>query len=133
MFEGDFTYQPWSKAKYRGFESDAISHEFANRWKVAAGAQFVPNYRGGYGQRINYRLGGYFNRDYLIVRGNNVREYGLSVGLGFPVPTFKTTVNLGFEWKHRQASPQSLIKEDYLNITLGINFNEMWFRPSKIY
>ena len=74
-----------------------------------------------------------FNRDYLIVRGNNVREYGLSVGLGFPVPTFKTTVNLGFEWKHRQASPQSLIKEDYLNITLGINFNEMWFRPSKIY
>lgn len=133
MFEGDFTYQPWSKAKYRGFESDAIPHEFANRWKVAAGAQFVPNYRGGYGQRINYRLGGYFNRDYLIVRGNNVREYGLSVGLGFPVPTFKTTVNLGFEWKHRQASPLSLIKEDYLNITLGINFNEMWFRPSKIY
>lgn len=133
MFEGDFTYQPWSKAKFRGFESDEISHDFANRWKIAAGAQFVPNYRGGYGQRINYRLGGYYNRDYLIVRGNNVREYGVSIGLGFPVPTFKTTVNLGFEWKRRESSPRVLIKEDYLNITLGINFNEMWFRQSKIY
>lgn len=133
MFEGDFTYQPWAKAKFRGFESDEISHDLANRWKVALGAQFVPNYRGSYAQRINYRLGGYYNRDYLIVRGNNVREYGVSLGIGFPVPTFKTTVNLGLEWKRREATPQTLIKEDYLNITLGINFNEMWFRQSKIY
>ena len=93
----------------------------------------MPNYRGGYGKRMSYRLGAYYNRDYLIVLGNNVREYGVSMGVGFPVPTFKTTVNLGLEWKHRQASPQAIIKEDYLNITLGINFNEMWFRQSKIY
>ncbi|MDE6277228.1 MAG: hypothetical protein K2M06_03885 [Muribaculaceae bacterium] len=133
MFEGDFTYQPWSKAKFRGFATDQISHEFANRWKGAAGVQYVPNYRGGYGKRMNYRLGAYYSRDYLIVRGNNVREFGISAGLGFPVPTFKTTVNLGLEWKRREAYPQTLIREDYLNITLGINFNEMWFRQSKIY
>ncbi len=133
MFEGDFTYQPWADAKFRGFDGDEITHNFANRWKAAAGAQFVPNYRGGYGKRMSYRFGAYYNRDYLIVLGNNVREYGVSMGVGFPVPTFKTTVNLGLEWKHRQASPQALIKEDYLNITIGINFNEMWFRQSKIY
>jgi len=49
------------------------------------------------------------------------------------VPTFKTIVNLGFEWKHRQANPNPLIKENYFSVTIGINFNEMWFRQSKIY
>ncbi|MDE6311168.1 MAG: hypothetical protein K2L96_05045 [Muribaculaceae bacterium] len=133
MFEGDFTYQPWSKAKFRGFLSDQISHDLANRWKVAAGMQFVPNARGNYGSRINYRLGAFYNRDYLIVRDNNVREFGVSMGLGFPVPTFKTTVNLGLEWMCRESYPRDLIKENYFNITLGINFNEMWFRQSRIY
>ena len=34
---------------------------------------------------------------------------------------------------HRQAHPNPLVKENYLNITIGVNFNEMWFRQSKIY
>jgi len=49
------------------------------------------------------------------------------------VPQFKTIVSLGVEWINRSATPNPLIKENYLNITLGINFNEMWFRQSKIY
>ena len=49
------------------------------------------------------------------------------------MPSFKTIVNLGFEFRHRQGYPQALIKENYFNLTLGINFNEMWFRKSKIY
>jgi hypothetical protein len=41
-------------------------------------------------------------------------------------------VNLGIEWKQRYASPQTLIRENYLNITLGVNFNEVWFFKRKI-
>lgn len=128
MLEADFTYQPWSDVKYQGEKGS-----LADRYKVAVGMQFQPSYRGSYLRTIQYRAGGYFNRDYLVVRGNNVREYGASVGLGLPVPGFKTMVNLGFGWVHRQAHPSPLIKENYFNFTLGINFNEMWFRKSKIY
>lgn len=133
MLEFDYTFQPWSKAKYRGFDNSR-DFSFADRTKYAFGAQFVPNARGGYGKRINYRVGAYWCDDYLKVRGDNrLREYGVSAGLGFPVPSFKTTINLGFEWVRRQGHPNPLIKENYLNITLGINFNEMWFLPSKIF
>lgn len=128
MLEADFTYQPWSDVKYQGEKGS-----LADRYKVAVGMQFQPSYRGSYLRTIQYRAGGYYNRDYLVVRGNNVREYGASVGLGLPVPGFKTMVNLGFGWVHRQAHPSPLIKENYFNFTLGINFNEMWFRKSKIY
>ena len=130
--ELDFTYQPWKNAKYASLE-DFETNTFDNRWKLAAGLQWIPRPRGSYIQRINYRIGAYFNHDYIMVRGNNVREIGATVGFGFPIPMFKTTVNLGFEYKHRQAHPTPLVKEDYCLITLGVNFNEMWFRKSKIY
>ncbi len=131
MVEADFTYQPWSKAKYAPIENFENT-EFADRWRIALGSQYTPNPRGGYGKRIQYRLGTYYNHDYLMIRGNNVREYGLTAGVGLPVPGFKTVVNIGFEWRHRQCHPTALIKEDFFNITLGINFNEMWFHKSKI-
>lgn len=128
----DFTYQPWSKAKFHAVESFEQTN-FADRWRIGAGVEYTPNFRGNYGQRIHYRLGGYYTHDYIMIGDNNLREYGITAGLGLPVPGFKTTVNIGFEWKHRRANPDPLIKENYLGITLGINFNEMWFRKSRIY
>lgn len=133
MLEFDYTYQPWSKCKFRGFDGDPVLHRYADRSKYALGLQWVPDFRGSYLKRVNYRLGAYWNDDYLKLQGNQIREYGVSAGFGFPVPSFKTTVNLGFEWVHRQAHPNPLVKENYLNITIGVNFNEMWFRQSKIY
>lgn len=143
MVEADFSYQPWSKANYMQFDAKdepvAVTGVFANRWKVAVGAQYQPSIRGSYAKRIQYRAGAYFDRDYMMVRqnstgaSNNVREYGISLGVGLPVPGFKSIVSLGLGWMHRQAYPTALIKEDYLNLTLGINFNESWFRKSKIY
>ncbi len=136
--EFDFTYQPWSKTRYRGYESTPTTFRFADRSKYALGLEYTPDLRGGYFKRIRYRLGGYYNNDYLqILDGkggaNRLREYAVTAGFGFPVPTFKTIVNLGFEYKSRRANPDPLIKENYFNITIGVNFNEMWFRQSKIY
>ena len=108
-------------------------HITADRWRAALGMQYTPNPRGNYLQRIQYRLGTFYNHDYLMIRGNNLREYGLTAGFGLPVPGFKSVVNIGLEWKNRQCHPVALIKENYLNITVGINFNEMWFQKNKIY
>ena len=131
--EADYTYQKWSDAKYQpidGFEPQNM--QFDDRWKIAAGIQFTPNKRGSYAGAIAYRAGVFYNHDYLNYNGNNMRDYGASVGIGLPVPNGKTTVNLGLEWRHRETSPTQLITENYLNITLGVNFNELWFWKSRI-
>lgn len=133
LVEADFTYQPWSKTVYKGIEQNTPDAQLDDRYKIAVGAQFTPRLRGNYLQSIQYRAGGFYNHDYLRVLGNNVREYGASIGFGFPVPSFKTIISLGLEWRHRQANPNPLIKEDYLSLTLGINFNEMWFFKRKLY
>ncbi|MDE6368182.1 MAG: hypothetical protein K2K94_02990 [Muribaculaceae bacterium] len=131
--EVDFTYQPWSKTKYQGVMQDGADAQLNDRYKVAVGAQFTPKLRGNYFESIQYRVGGFYNRDYLRVMGNDVKEYGATVGFGLPVPALKTIINVGLEWKHRQANPNPLIKENYLSVTFGFNINELWFRPSKIY
>ena len=131
--EVDFTYQPWSKTKYQGVMQDGSDSQLDDRYKFAAGLKFIPKLRGSYLQRIEYRAGGFYNHDYLRILGNNVREYGASIGFGLPVPSLKTIISLGLEWSHRQATPDPLIKENYLSITLGMNINELWYRPSKIY
>jgi len=131
--EVDFTYQKWADAKYaplQGFEEGGM--KFDNRWKVAAGLQYTPNRRGSYVGAMLFRAGVFYNHDYLNFNGNNVRDYGASIGVGLPAPSGKTTVNLGLEWRHRETSPTHLITENYLNITLGVNFNEMWFWKSRI-
>ena len=135
LVEADYTYQNWSDAKYTpigGFESQTM--QFDDRWKVAAGVQYTPNHRRSYAGSMQFRAGAFYNHDYLNYNGNNVRDYGLSVGIGLPAPAIgdETTVNLGVEWRHRETSPTHLITENYLNITLGINFNEMWFWKNRI-
>lgn len=131
MAEVDLTYQKWKDAKFaavEGFED----FKFDNRWKVAGGLQYTPRQRGGFFRRVNYRVGAYYGHDYLNVRGNNVREYGITCGFGLPAPASKTVINIGFEYKRRSSSPVNYITEDYFNITLGVNFNQMWFWQNKI-
>ena len=131
--EADYTYQNWSGAKYKpisGYEPQTM--KFDDRWKMAAGLQFTPNKRGSYVGAMSFRTGAFYTHDYLNYNGNNVRDYGASIGFGFPAPSSKTTVNLGLEWRHRESSPTKLITENYFNITLGINFNELWFWKNRI-
>lgn len=137
--EADFTWQQWSRAPYAALYSNTDQQtvvfqgmEFNDRMKFAAGAEYVPRVRGNYFQRMAYRLGAWVQRDYLNIQGNSVREYGISCGFGFHTPQDKTMINLGVEWKHRQAHPNPLVKEDYLSVSLGLNFNELWFWQRKI-
>lgn len=139
MVEADFHYEKWSDAKFAPMYSlsnpDVLVFEgmrFNDRTKFALGAEFVPKVRGNYAQRMAFHAGGYYTSDYLNIRGNRVKEYGASFGLGFPTVEGKTMINLGFEWKHRKSSPVNLLSENYLNISLGINFNELWFWQRKI-
>ena len=133
LAEVDFTYQDWSKAKYTPLEGfEVATLKFDKRWKAAAGFQYSPNRRGSYFGAMAFRVGGFYNHDYINITGNNVRDYGASMGVSFPVPNGKTTVNLGLEWRHRYSTPNNMIKEDYLNITLGVNFNELWLWKNRI-
>jgi len=127
----DFTYQPWSKAKFNGIENFSNPLTFADRYKANFGAEFVPAHRGNFFKRMAYRVGAYYGRDYTMIETNKVKEFGITCGFGIPTP-LRTTVNVGFEYRHRSSSPVSTVTENYYMVTLGIALNEIWFVPSRI-
>ncbi|MCH5319449.1 MAG: hypothetical protein J1E38_07055 [Paramuribaculum sp.] len=131
LVEADFTYQPWSKAKFEKL-SDFPATRFANRYKVALGGQFRPKERGSYFENVTYRAGVSYNRDYVMAGSNNIGEWTVACGVGLPTLSTKTIINVGLEYKHRQATPNPLVKENYFSLTVGINFNELWFFKRKI-
>ena len=139
MVEADVTYQLWSQVKYdpiyntnRPEQIVFQGMKFSDRMRIAVGGEYVPKVRGSYMQRAAYRLGGFFCDDYLNIKGNRVREFGVSAGIGLHTPQDKTMINIGLEWRNRRAHPKELVGENYFNITIGINFNEMWFWKRKI-
>ncbi len=131
VVEADFTMQEWSKAKFKGFDN-FTGTKFSDRYRMALGAAYTPDARGSFFKRTTYRAGAYYNRDYVMVNDNHVRDYGVSCGFGFPAYGSKTMINLGFEYINRRATPAPLLKENYYNVTLGITFNQLWFFQSKI-
>ena len=131
LIAADYTFQPWSKAKFPGIEDFSQPQTFSNRSKYCLGAEFTPSKRGNYLSRMSYRIGASAARDYMMVDGNNVNDLSLTCGFGFPTP-LRTTVNVGFEYRHRASSPVATVTENYYMVTLGIAINEIWFLPSKL-
>ena len=137
LVEADFSLQQWSDAPFSSLY-DGVGQlvfegmKFNDRKRFAIGGEYTQNIRGSYWERMPWRLGAFYTDDYLRIDGNTMKEYGVSLGTGFAAPGGKTMINLGVEWRHRQTSPVNLLSENYFNIMLGVNFNEVWFFKRKI-
>lgn len=135
--EFDFSLQQWSDAKFSSLY-DAVGQEvfagmkFSDRLRFAVGGEYTHNVRGSYLERMPWRLGAFYTDDYLNINGNRMKELGVSLGTGFTAPGGKTMINFGLEWRHRQTSPVNMLSENYFNIMVGVNFNEVWFFKRKI-
>ena len=137
VVEADFSLQQWSDAPFSSLYDSSGQEVFAgmkfnDRKRIAIGGEYTHNIRGSYFERMPFRLGAFYTDDYLKINGNTMKECGVSLGTGFTAPGGKTMINLGLEWRHRQTSPVNMLSENYFNIMLGVNFNEVWFFKRKI-
>jgi len=103
------------------------------RSRYAVGMEYIPNNRNPktYFSRINYRLGTYYLKDYLVINNYQIKDFGMSFGAGFPLKRSKTSLNLSFQLGRRGTTDYNLVKERYFNIYLDITLYEMWFMKRK--
>jgi hypothetical protein len=127
----DVLYQNWSGAKYYD-QTDA----FNNRLKVTLGGELIPNATSNkFLNRVRYRAGLYYANSYLKVEDSGYKEYGISIGLGIPTTTvYERTsyVNFAFNYSLVRPDVKTLIKEQYIKLTLSYTFNESWFFKRKV-
>lgn len=109
-----------------------ITYKSANR--LSLGGYYTPNFNSvvNYWDRVTYRAGLKFNQSGLSVNNTDVNEFGISFGVGMPMGKELSTFNLGMELGKRGTINNGLVKENYLNLRLGLTLNDKWFSKRKI-
>ena len=119
----DVSWQEWSKARFHG-----ENNTFNNRLKLAVGGEYIPNeFTRVYLNRVRYRAGLNYSNSYLQVNGFGYKEYGISLGAGFPMIDNRSFINASFEYVRMIPEIETLINEQYFRFTISFTFNEFWF------
>ncbi len=124
----DFNWQNWEK-----YEAYGKGDSLVNSWDIAFGGQFTPNNTSisGYWKRVTYRIGARYEKSYLQLFGQPINEFGISFGVGLPLPRSLTTIDLSAEVGRRGTTNKNLIQETFVNFTLGVSIYERWFEKRR--
>jgi hypothetical protein len=120
----DANWQNW-----KTFSIDNQPDSLQNAWNIALGGEFTPKHTSisKYWSRVTYRLGARYNQTYLNLYGQSINEFGISFGLGLPLPRSLTTIDLSLEVGQGGTTAKNLIKETFVNFTVGVSIYERWF------
>jgi hypothetical protein len=124
---GDYYTQDWT-GSWSG-----ENYGTTNASSMHFGVEYTPDYEAlrGYHKMITYRLGGYYSNYYLMVNDYQLKDYGITFGIGLPVKTLKSSINLAFTAGTRGTTDYNLVKENYGIITFNVTLHDLWFRKRR--
>ncbi len=124
-FNVDYYHQTWSKATFFG----SINPVLTDLDKFAVGAEWIPDKFSirSYVHRIAYRAGMKYEKSYLILNNQQINDFGISFGVGFPIYRSNSTINVGAEIGRRGTTAADLISERYAKLNLSVNLQDLWF------
>lgn len=125
---GDVLFQDWSK--YRIFNQS--NPDFQQSIRAGLGFEIIPNPdKAGFWQILTYRFGGFYEVGNFKIAGQSVNSYGLRAGVNIPISNYNS-IDFGLGYSIRGESTNQMIKEEFFNLTAGVNFGELWFlRPKE--
>ena len=80
----DYVITNWSESTLRGSEG-----YLADTRSMLFGIEYIPEKYSNVSflKRMEYRLGGHLEDNYLVINGDQVKEAGISFGIGIPMRT----------------------------------------------
>lgn len=117
----DYTNQAWSNVETFG------NNKLRSRGIYALGVEYRHDpYGRNYVERVCWRVGAKLTDPYQQnVKG---KELKVSLGVGLPLRNAATVFNATVEYGHRG----SILKEDYLKLTINAAISENWFFKRKL-
>jgi hypothetical protein len=124
----DYTYQDWSSTKLTTENSELGVDE---SFKI--GFEYIPNKFSlkNYYKKINYRAGLYLNNSYININDEQIKNYGITFGLGFPISNQRTSLNFSCTLGKRGTTNNNLIEENYTAIGVNLTLYDFWFIKRK--
>lgn len=114
-------------SKYKNFFGESLSLQSAQ--KVGLGVQFVPDFT-DFDRLLNrttYRMGLEWMRTPYFINQTTINDIGINFGTSIPVNNL-SLVNMALKVGKRGTKDNGLIREAYVNFTLGFSLNDnSWF------
>ena len=125
----DYSFQDWSE-----INSLNIDDNFTTDQTFNFGIEYIPNKFAlrNYLNLINYRAGFVYNNSYLKLNNEQINNYGITFGLGFPVWNQKTSLNLSCTVGKRGTTENGLIQENYTSFGINLTLYDFWFFKRQI-
>lgn len=101
---------------------------------IAIGGYIIPDYASftSYAKRVNYRFGARYENTGMVINAKEIKDYGITFGLGLPLGAGFDNINLGFMYGIRGTATANLVEESYFKVNIGLSFNDKWFQKRKI-
>jgi len=130
LIGADYRTGKWSEMSI-----DNVNQNLKDTYGFSVGGQFTPDVTAinGYFKRVDYRLGFTYDKTYIQMNNQDVKQMALTVGLGLPLqPAYARSsfykMNVSAEIGRRGKVSNGLIQERYVNIHLGFMLNDKWFQ-----
>ncbi|WP_293784045.1 hypothetical protein [uncultured Pedobacter sp.] len=134
LIGADFRMGKWSKTTIND-----VNQGLQDSWGASLGGQWTPDAfsYNSYMKRIDYRIGFNYDKTYIKIGNQDIKQMGASLGFGFPLPTANGgtafyKINFTTEFGQRGTLNNNLVKEQYINFHLGFTLNDTWFRKYRV-
>lgn len=106
----------------------------SNAYKFSIGGEYTPNalslYK--YWQRVTYRAGFYYGKDFISINGNQANYYAATFGLSLPFKRSTDRIQTAFEIGQMGNKTSGSLQQNFVRFSLGISFNDKtWFVKRK--
>ncbi len=127
-----FTYVGLKGFKNEFMDPSYVQYNDAYTYHI--GGMYTPEYNSitGYWKKISFRGGAYYKQTGLTIYGEEIKDFGITFGLGLPSLKALSNLNLGFELGTRGTTNNNLVKENYFNLHVSFSLNDIWFIKRKI-
>jgi len=133
LIGADFRMSKWSDVSINN-----VSQGLQDSWGASLGTQFTPDITSynSYFKRVDYRFGVSYDKTYIQIGNQDIKQMGASLGFGFPLPSANGLtfykINFTTEIGQRGTLMNNLVRERYINFHLGFTLNDRWFRKYKV-
>lgn len=127
LFGADYQWQDFADARYAGRTDSLLT-----RHKIAAGVEYVHDATSKkYIEAMRFRLGMNYANSYAKVNAHSYSEWAITAGVGFPMLSSRSTINLHLEYGHRGSIAGTGLLEQYFKFGVSVSLAETWFVKRK--
>ena len=105
-----------------------------NSYRIAAGGWYLPNFNNfrNYLSRVTYRYGAYYEKGNLSFNGTDINQFAITGGLTLPFENRSANrlsgIDVGLEIGKRGTLENNMIRQNFVNFRIGLNFADKWFQ-----